>query len=81
MPPQSRTLTEGEFTAIKQALLNAAPEGLSEADFQRWFQPRFDGAIAEAEHSTQPVSGGSLRRDAESRHHRQGRVSGGHTSR
>lgn len=57
-----RTLSEGQYTAIKQALLQQAPAGLSEQDFHRWFTPRFDGAIAEAENSPEPVSGGSLRR-------------------
>lgn len=52
-----RTLSEEEFTTIKQSLLRAAPDGLDEANFQRWFQPRFDGAIAEAEHSPAPVTG------------------------
>ena len=57
-----RVLTEGEFNTIKQALLAQAPDNLDEAGFQRWFQPRFDGAIAEAEHSNAPVSGSALRR-------------------
>lgn len=57
-----RTLTEGEFNTIKQALLSQAPDNLDEAGFQRWFQPRFDGAIAEAENSNAPVSGSALRR-------------------
>jgi hypothetical protein len=57
-----RILSEGEYETIKQALLARAPEGLDEAGFQRWFQPQFDGAIAEAENSAEPVSGGSLRR-------------------
>lgn len=57
-----RTLSEGEYTAIKQALLAQAPDNLDEAGFQRWFQPRFDGAITQAENSSAPVSGSSLRR-------------------
>lgn len=52
-----RTLSEEEFTTIKHALLRQAPDGLDEAGFQRWFQPRFDGAIAEAEHSPEPITG------------------------
>lgn len=57
-----RELSEGEFTAIKSALLSQAPDGLNEQEFDRWFTPRFDGAIAQAEHSNAPVSGGALRR-------------------
>lgn len=57
-----RTLTEGEFNAIKSALLDQAPDGLSEAEFQRWMGPRLDGAIAQAENSPAPVSGSALRR-------------------
>jgi hypothetical protein len=62
MPPQRRTLSEQEFAAIKDALLKSAPDGLSEADFHRWFQPRFDGAIAEAEYSNPTADGGPWRR-------------------
>lgn len=58
----SRTLSDGEFSVIKQALLDQAPDNLTEEQFNIWFQPRFDGAIAQAEHSSEPVSGGSLRR-------------------
>ena len=57
-----RVLSEGEFNAIKDSLLRQAPDGLDESGFQRWFTPRFDGALAEAEQSPEPVSGGSLRR-------------------
>lgn len=57
-----RTLTEEEFTVIKQSLLRSAPDGLDEAGFQRWFQPRFDGAIAEAENSPAPVTGRAVGR-------------------
>ena len=45
----SRTLSESEFEAIRQRVLSAAPKGMDEAGFNRWFTPRFDGAIAEAE--------------------------------
>jgi hypothetical protein len=57
-----RTLSEGEFTAIKETLLRQAPDGLKEDEFHRWFSPRFEAALAEAENSNEPVSGGSLRR-------------------
>ena len=57
-----RVLSEGEFNTIKDALLKAAPEGLTEEQFHRWIGPRLDGAIAEAENSNAPVSGGALRR-------------------
>ena len=57
-----RTLSEGEYSAIKQALLQQAPDGLDEANFNRWFTPRFAAAIGEAESSPHPVSGGMLRR-------------------
>lgn len=57
-----RTLTEEEFNVIKQSLLRSAPDGLDESGFQRWFQPRFDGAIAEAENSPAPVTGRAVGR-------------------
>src|SRR3990167_10108836 len=57
-----RVLTEEEFGQIKHGLLRSAPDGLDEAGFQRWFQPRFDGAIAEAEHSPVPVTGRAVGR-------------------
>ena len=57
-----RELSPGEREAIENALVAQAPKGLSDDEFDRWFGPRFDGAIAEAEHSNAPVSGSSLRR-------------------
>ena len=58
----SRTLDETEFTEIKTALLRSAPSGLSEEEFHRWFAPRFEGAIAQAEHSPVPIRGSAIRR-------------------
>lgn len=60
----SRTLSEGEFSAIKAKLLAEAPAGMDEAGFTRWFQPRFDGALAEAEQRPAPVEGSALGRFA-----------------
>src|SRR3990167_5079331 len=57
-----RVLSEEEYGQIKHGLLRAAPDGLDEAGFQRWFQPRFDGAIAEAEHSPAPITGRAVGR-------------------
>src|SRR3990167_6319492 len=57
-----RVLSEEEYGQIKHGLLRAAPDGLDEAGFQRWFQPRFDGAIAEAEHSPAPATGRGVSR-------------------
>ena len=57
-----RELSPGEREAIENALVAQAPKGLSDEEFDRWFGPRFDGAIAEAENSNAPVSGSSLRR-------------------
>lgn len=57
-----RQLTDGERAAIENALVAQAPKGLSDAQFDIWFTPRFDGAILQAEHSTAPVSGSALRR-------------------
>lgn len=50
-----RTLTEAEFNAIKAAVLRELPDGMDEAAFQRQMAPRMAAAVAEAEHSPEPV--------------------------
>lgn len=57
-----RQLTPEEESAIENALVAQAPAGLSDEAFDRWFIPRRDGAIAEAQNSNAPVSGSALRR-------------------
>jgi hypothetical protein len=57
-----RILTEDEFNTLKQSLLRQAPDGLDEEQFNRWFTPRMEGAIAEAENSNAPVSGRGIGR-------------------
>lgn len=59
---QRRTLTEGEFNTIKGALIQQAPDNLTEDEFNRWLGPRLEMALAEAEYSPTPVSGSALRR-------------------
>src|SRR3990167_9895946 len=60
----SRTLSEHEFNAITDRLLSDAPEGLGEADFDRWVGPRMAEAIAVAEQSPAPTEGSALGRFA-----------------
>src|SRR5262245_54768311 len=59
-----RTLSEAEFTRIKQAVLDEAPPNLSEADWQRYATVALAGAIAEAEHSPAPLEGSAVGRFA-----------------
>lgn len=47
----SRTLSEEEFNAIKDRVLQAAPTGLSEQEFTRWSGPAMAQAIGEAENA------------------------------
>src|SRR5574343_1915151 len=51
-----RTLTEAEFTAIKDAVLADMPKVMDEAGFQRQMGPRMAAAVAEAENSPEPVT-------------------------
>lgn len=56
----SRVLSEQEFNAVKQRVLDAMPPGLSEAEFNRQAGPRLAQALAEAE--AQPASSNAIRR-------------------
>jgi hypothetical protein len=56
----SRILSEDEFNAIKDRVLAAAPNNLSEPDFHRWIGPAMASAIGEAENL--PPSGGGAGR-------------------
>lgn len=47
----TRTLDEWEFNQIRQRVLDAAPKGLSESDFQRYIGPAMAQAIGEAENT------------------------------
>lgn len=60
-----RTLSEAEFTAIKQKVLAAAPAGLDEDSFNRWAGPRMAAAIGTAESLPVAPAGSSLGRFAE----------------
>lgn len=62
--PVRRTLTEAEFTAVRDKVLKSLPDGLSEADFHRAVGPRLDAALAEAEYSPAPLEGSMLSRAA-----------------
>ncbi len=59
-----RTLTEPEFNAIKAKLLDAAPSGLKEDEFNRYIGPAMAQAVGEAENSTGPVVGSAAERFA-----------------
>lgn len=58
----ARTLSEPEFNAIKQRVLDALPSGLSEAEFNRVVGPALEQAIGEAENSPAPVEGSAAGR-------------------
>lgn len=61
-----RTLSEAEFNAAKDKALSAAPKGLSEAEFGRWWkiqgQSLMDGAVAEAENLPATPDGSAVGR-------------------
>lgn len=57
-----RTLDEAEFNSIKDAVLQAAPAGLSEADFYRYIGPKFQEALGVAENSPKQAEGSSVGR-------------------
>lgn len=59
-----RTLSEQEFNAIRDRVLAAAPDGLSEADFQRYIGPAMAQAIGEAENLPPTPEGGAVGRFA-----------------
>jgi hypothetical protein len=60
----ARTLSEPEFDAIKASILDAAPKGLKEDEFNRYVGPAMAAAIGTAEHSTEPVTGSAIGRFA-----------------
>lgn len=57
-----RTLGEDEFNTVRDAVLKAAPAGLSEAEFYRYIAPKFQEALGVAENSSAPVTGSSVGR-------------------
>lgn len=57
-----RTLTQQEFNAIRDEVLNRAPAGLSAEEFERYIGPETEKAIAIAENTSAPLQGSSLRR-------------------
>lgn len=59
-----RTLSEPEFDAIKAKILDAAPKGLKEDEFNRYIVPAMAQAIGEAENSAKPLDGSAIARFA-----------------
>lgn len=59
-----RTLSEQEFTAVKQKVLASLPSNLSEDEFQRAVGPKLEAALGEAENSAAPVEGSAVGRFA-----------------
>lgn len=57
-----RTLEEAEFNRIKDAVLQAAPAGLSEQDFYRYIGPKFQEALGVAENSPKQAEGSAVGR-------------------
>ena len=60
--PARRVLSEEEFAAVRQTVLDTAPPNLSEADFNRYVGPAFEDALARAEYSSTPLRGSAARR-------------------
>lgn len=61
---QPRELSEQEFTAIRDRLIDQAPDGLSEVEFNRWLNPRMEQALGEAENTAPKPEGSALGRFA-----------------
>lgn len=59
-----RTLSEQEFTALRDRVLASAPQGMDEQGFNRWIGTAMDGAIAEAENLPATPEGSALGRFA-----------------
>jgi hypothetical protein len=63
---QRRTLSEAEYTAVKDGVLSKAPRGLSEQEYARWWKARgqqlFDSDLLTAEYSPAPPEGSALSR-------------------
>lgn len=60
--PQRRILSEAEFNAVRDRVLQALPPNLSEDDFNRVIGSRMDQALAEAEYQPAPTEGGAASR-------------------
>lgn len=60
--PKTRILSEDEFKAIQQHVIEQAPKGLSEDEFARFAGPVMANAIAVAEHSPKAVEGSAVGR-------------------
>lgn len=61
-----RTLSREEFDALKQSVLAALPDNLTEDEFNRQAPMRFEAALGEAENSSTPLTGSALSRFASS---------------
>ncbi len=59
-----RTLTEAEFTALRDKVLAAAPDGLDETGFQRYVGPAMAQALGEAENTPAAPEGSAIGRFA-----------------
>lgn len=57
-----RTLTQQEYNAIRDEVINRAPAGLSEEEFTRYIGPEMEKAIGIAENTTAPLQGSALKR-------------------
>src|SRR5262245_16690065 len=57
-----RVLSEAEFNAVRNQVLQSLPDNWDEATFNRNIGMEMDKAIAEAEHSTAPVEGSATGR-------------------
>src|SRR5262245_10624307 len=51
--PKQRELSDTELRAIEDEIIAAAPLGMSNDDFENYFAPRFEQAVAEAEYTPQ----------------------------
>lgn len=59
-----RVLSEQEFGAIRDRVLQSAPNGLDESGFHRWIGPAMAQAIGEAESSPEQPAGSAMGRFA-----------------
>lgn len=60
--PRRRALSPDELTAIETEIANKAPRGMSDDEFDRYFGPAYEQAVAIAENTAAPLRGSSLSR-------------------
>lgn len=59
-----RLLSETEFNTLREGVLKAAPDGLSEQEFHRYIGPAMEQALGQAENTNAPLEASAVNRFA-----------------